>query len=356
MFKAKHWGIAAMMMLVAFGAMASNFRVADQVYLPAAGHVAGFSSDVFISNLSSTDSVDVTFIFGPQSAGLPSAPYQTGFPKITLLPSERRELIDFFPNTLGITSGFGQVIFNACKAGADCTPALDTGENANFRPISVESRIYFAPGNCLDKYNTTVCVAAGTNPVTTGQLFAGTPWYSFVSSTNTSGLNTVFITGFRQNSAFRGNLGLVNASQFSSTTLTAKLRNGATGAQIGSDFNQTLGPLNMLQINLTNAFPAIVGTQTTNVYVEVSQGVSTPIVSSDPAKDAVANGCNNGCPAFLAYGSVLDNFSSDATTLEPQFTKALNTTQIACVYTPDQLTVPCTLKMGGQTVRRAARH
>ena len=352
MFKAKHWGIAAMMMLVAFGAMASNFRVADQVYLPAAGHVAGFISDVFISNLSS-DSVDVTFIYGPQS--IASAPYQTGFSKITLLPNERRELLDFFANTLGIQSGFGQVIFNACKAGADCTPALDTGENPNFRLISVESRIYFAPANCLDKYNTTVCGAAGTNAVTTGQLFAGTPWYSFVSSTNTSGLNTVFITGFRQNAAFRGNLGLVNASQFSSTTLTAKLRNGATGAQIGTDFNQTLGPLNMLQINLTNAFPAI-SAQTTNVYVEVSQGVSTPVVSSDPAKDAVANGCDNGCPAFLAYGSVLDNFSSDATTLEPQFTKALNTTQIACVYTPDQLTVPCTLKVGGKTVRRAARH
>src|SRR4051812_33722074 len=65
MFKAKQWGVAAAMLLVAFGASASNFRVADQVYLPIAGHIQGgsslFVSDVFISNLSS-DAVQVSLI------------------------------------------------------------------------------------------------------------------------------------------------------------------------------------------------------------------------------------------------------------------------------------------------------
>ena len=45
-------------------------------------------------------------------------------------------------NTLHLISAFGQLIFNACKAGADCTPDPTTGLNANFRNISVESRIY----------------------------------------------------------------------------------------------------------------------------------------------------------------------------------------------------------------------
>ena len=53
MFKVKLAVAAAM--FVAVGAFASNFRVADQVYVPAAGHIVGgsqlFISDVFISNL-----------------------------------------------------------------------------------------------------------------------------------------------------------------------------------------------------------------------------------------------------------------------------------------------------------------
>ena len=64
MFKTKIWGVAAAMTLVALGAMASNFRVADQVYIPIAGHVSNatttFVSDVFLSNLSPTDQVSIS--------------------------------------------------------------------------------------------------------------------------------------------------------------------------------------------------------------------------------------------------------------------------------------------------------
>ena len=93
MFKAKHWGVAAAMMLVAFGAMASNFRVADQVYIPIAGHIQGgsslFVSDVFISNLT-TDQVQVSLIYGPQNtAGIARAiavGSQASFLLVYLLP------------------------------------------------------------------------------------------------------------------------------------------------------------------------------------------------------------------------------------------------------------------------------
>src|SRR6266852_3742224 len=99
MLKVKQLGVAAAVALFAGAAMASNFRVADQVYIPAAGHVVGagatFVSDVFISNLSD-DSVDVSIVLSQTPAGT-----QIAFPKkLTLAPRERRELPDFISNTL----------------------------------------------------------------------------------------------------------------------------------------------------------------------------------------------------------------------------------------------------------------
>src|SRR5437660_2493717 len=141
MFKVKQLGVAAAITLFAGAAMASNFRAADQVYVPAAGHIssssATFVSDIFISNLSD-DSVDVSVILATGTAGT-----QITFPRVlTLAPRERRELRDFVKNTLNQQSALGQLIFNACKATADCTPDPTTGLNMNFRNISVESRIY----------------------------------------------------------------------------------------------------------------------------------------------------------------------------------------------------------------------
>ena len=55
-----------------------------------------------------------------------------------------------------------------------------------------------------------------------------------------------------------------------------------------------------------------------NYFVTVEQTASEPF-------GTVPQGCDLGCPAFLAYGSVLDNVSGDATTLEAQYLKELQT-------------------------------
>jgi len=313
--------VAAAIVFVAAGAMASNFRAADQVYVPAAGHIGGssgtFISDVFISNLS-TDPVSVSVIYGSTAAGT-----QANFSNIIhLAAGERREIVDFFPSVLNLQTGFGQLIFNGCKEGGvcdvtTCPNGATTGVCPDFRNISVESRIYsIPPGTTLAQ-----------NPPTNGQLFAGLPWYSFVSSDASGvGLDKVFITGLRNNAGYRGNVGLVNASQFSSTTLSIKLFNGLTGAQIGSTATVPLGPLGHTQQNLGAMFPAFTGATATNAYLTVEQG------NTVPTSDAAANGCANGCPAFFAYGSVLDNQSGDATTLEPQYLQALTTAAINCIY------------------------
>ena len=70
-----------------------------------------------------------------------------------------------------------------------------------------------------------------------------------------------------------------------------------------------------------------------------------------PAGDAAANGCPTGCPAFFAYGSVLDNQTNDPTTLEPQYLQPLTNNAITCIYSPD--VAAC---KSGTTIHRAVKH
>ena len=329
MFKTR-FAVAAAILFVAVGAFASNFRVADQVYVPAAGHIVGgnalFISDVFISNLTS-DPVDVSVIFSAGAAG--GAP-QTFNKIVTLAANERQEIPDFVGTKLNLTSALGQLVFNACKTGGNCDVTTcpngqTTGECADFRNISVESRIYSVASNSANP----------TTAPSTGQLFSGIPWYNFVSSDAASvGLDKVFLTGLRNTGQYRTNIGLVNASQFSTTTLVVKLFDGKTNTPIGTPFQQTLGPLGQAQPNIASMFSGFSGATATNAYVTVEQS------NTIPTADASANGCPNGCPAFFAYGSSLDNNSGDATTLESQYMKSLwdigaNHGAIACIYNSD---------------------
>lgn len=329
MLKLKQFVFAASAVLVAAGAMASNFRAADQIYLPVAGKVATFKTDVFISNLT-TDTVTVTcaVIQGVNGGG---TSIQTGFTAINLLPNERREIIDFFPTALGLTSGLGQVVLNACKQGSDCVNTIDpnTGESPNFRNISVESRIY-----STDAANNT-----------TGQLFSGLPWYSYVSQNQAANkLDKVFIVGIRQTGStgtvgtYRSNIGVTNASQFSSTTLKLTLFD-KTGAQVGTT-NVALGPLGQSQQNVTALFSTFTGASATGGWLQVEQ------ISVTPTADAAQNGCSDGCPGFFAYASQLDNGSNDATTMESQYTVPLSSTALLAIY-------PST---AGKGVHRAAKH
>lgn len=326
MFKLKHLGLAAALILVAAGSMASNFRGADQVYVPAAGHLvsanATFVSDVWVSNLSSTDSVSVSVIYTPSGA-TPTPQYFDNV--ITLRPLERKEFVDFFPTALGLNSAFGTLIFNGCKQSADCLTQDDQGFSPNFRDIAVFSRIYSIPAG----------QTSPANQPTTGQAFPGIPWYNFVSSRQAStGLSRVFIAGIRntgtagQVGTYRGNIGVMNASQYSTTTLILKLWNGANPTQqIGSDFPVTLGPLGHQQVNVSTAFSAFgTGATSTNAFVTVEQ------TNNVPTNDAPTTCLPDGCPGFLAYGSVLDNATGDATTLETVYEKALTGAALDVIY------------------------
>ena len=332
----KKFGLAAVMMLFAVSAMASNFRAADQVYLPAAGKIASFASDVYVSNPNSFP-VTVSVIYATTTAGT-----QTLFPNLfTLAAGERREFIDFMgtaqPNGLGLGSALGQLVFNGCKQNQDCganTQDPNTGISPNFADITVESRIY----------------STAANGGTTGQLFSGLPWYTFASQDQqNNSLDTVFITGLRQSAGsgagtYRANVGLVNASQFSNTTMVVKLfRHDAASTRCGSDFRVQLLPLGQLQQNVAVMFPGCTG----SFWATVNQESSTA------TGDSPVSCGSSGCAGFFAYGSVLDGVTNDATTMEAQYTKSLNSAQIACIYPAPDQTVTCksTPKM-----RRAVKH
>lgn len=318
--------IAAALTLCAAGAYASNFRGADQVYIPVAGHAAGasgtFISDVYISNLDLDEAVSVSVILQPFGATLPAdGSVGTEFKDVILLqPGERKEYLDFFRSALNVQSGFGQLIFNACKQGTSCGPETqdpDTGYSENFRPISVTSRIYQ--------------VTSARPGETTGQLFSGIPWYNFVSQLQSDvGLDKVFITGIThtgnpgQLGTFRTNIGLVNASQYSSTTLVVKLYQGRLAeANLKGTAQVPLAPLGNVQPGLSTLFPGV--PFGSNYFVTVEQTASQPFGN-------VPQGCELGCPAFLAYGSVLDNVSGDATTLEAQYMKELDPEALNIIY------------------------
>ena len=333
----KKFGVAVLAVLCALPVMASNFRAADQVYVPAAGKIASFASDIYVSNVNSFP-VTVSVIASTGPGGT-----QTTFTNLfTLAANEKREFVDFVgtaqPNGLGLNGFLGQLIFNGCKQGTSCgadTQDPNTGISPNFADITVESRIY-STGSI-----------ASLPTGTTGQLFTGYPWYNFASQDQqNNGLDTVFIVGIRQNSAFRSNIGLVNASQFSTTQMVVKLFR-PDGSRCGTDFVTTLGPLGHTQPSLSSItqFTGCTGT----FWATVNQQNSTAVTDgSSPASCGTT-----GCAGFFAYGSVLDNVTNDATTLEPQYQKSLNAAQIACIYPAPDQTITCksTPKM-----RRSVRH
>lgn len=324
--------VAAAMLLTAVGAQASNFRAADQVYIPAAGHFVGgsgvFITDAYVANLTA-DTVTVSAIVQPVNVATdPNNPTTIGTDynnAFELAPFERKEFKDFMRTGLNIAgNSFGFVILNGCKKGTDCGPATQDadGYSENFRSISVETRIYSIPSE------------DAVTPPTTGQLFTGLPWYTYVSELdNAVDLDKVFITGITHNGApgeagtFRSNIGLINASQYSSTTLVVRAYQGTLNtAGFKAEALVTLSPLQNTQrgfLGPNNLFPNLPAGG--NYFVTVEQR------DSEPTPDAPAS-CTLGCPAFLAYGSVLDNGSGDATTLEPQYLVELSSAALEALY------------------------
>ena len=296
--------IAALVAVMATGAMASAFRAADTVYLPVAGKVAGannsfFRTDVWLSNVSSTPA-NVWVAFAPQgqdNSGAPDAAENIG----VLAAGERREIVDIMGQVFGLAGTettpipIGQLIFFAYREGVS---AADCEINPNdCRQITVEARIY-----------TTTAEGA-----TFGQLVPGIPWYHVASPIVLPGSNLdhTFITGIRQNAEYRTNIGLVNASADANAQIEVTLRSSTN--QVLGTHNETLPPLGFVQRNVGAMFSGFTGTGAWVDIRQIDTGAGTFVAS-------------------LAYGSLLDQRSNDPTYLEAQYEPPLDEQMINCIY------------------------
>lgn len=283
-----------------------NFRSGDAIYFPAV-HLAGssiFASDVYITNCS-TDPVSISVAFVPVNIANPPITWVRN--AIHLTSGQTKEYDDFLPSVLKLSSGMGLVVLSSCKEGADCDK-----DHAQQRPlISAESRIYSF-------------VKAGGPTV--GQDFAGIPWRSTANPdiySDSHGMDAPFIVGIKVSDQYRTNLGLINASEFEYCTLTATLFDGTDGGK-RDEYKITLGPLGNMQLNVLQAFPKLAAWSRLNRNKPVTNAVIVVTQSNVvPVSDAAQFDCGDGCPGFIAYASVIDNTTNDATTLEAQYKREL---------------------------------
>lgn len=280
----------------------ANAQPSDIVYLLGVGHVvssATFVSDVTLRN-AADDPIIVTPFFTPANIERPVTIRGDGIP---LAPRQVLSLGDFLKNQMHI-EGFGTVAFAGCKEGADCTGT----STVDYRPIDVESRIY--------------SFASSPSGPTTGQDLPAVPWRETATSgiySDAAGQEKLIIIGIKVSDVERTNIGAVNVSAFSSCILEMTLIDG-TDQGVRDVHEVALAPSAGVLVNLIDAFPKLKewsrlnrGRPVTNATITLTQrGVV-------PTADARQNGCIDGCPAFFAYGSQLDNRTTDATTLPARF-------------------------------------
>ncbi|HEU5161809.1 MAG TPA: hypothetical protein VFV54_01565 [Thermoanaerobaculia bacterium] len=297
--------VSALVLLTAAGASASNFRAADLVYVPNAGKLPGatatYETDVWISNPNSTPAT-VWVAFAPAGLGVNNSGAPAAAVKLStdLAANERREINDIVGNLFPSQVGkLGHLLFFGYRQGVNSADCQATPTDC--RAISVEARVFATTG--------------GTNPRTFGMTVSGIPWYNYVSpSALDSRLREVFVTGIREfgvagTNGFRTNIGVVNASGTQQAQLRVTVYK-SDGSVAGSS-TITLEPLGMLQQNVTAWAPGFTGTGWARVE-QVDTG----------AQDL----------AFLAYGTLNDNQTSDITWLEAQYSMPWDEAMAQCIY------------------------
>lgn len=284
--------------LVALPAHAQS-RPADQLYIPIVAHVGTYSTDLTVTNLG-TDRVSINLLFAPNNG--PVNPNGWRLNVLTLDPGESSK-----PHEIGEfgIAGQGQLVIDACKVGAFCSPSIDPAsdplaqryrENAGaMRVISASARIYSSNG-------------LGTR----GDSIVATPWHALPGADLVDvGMDRVQVGGIKSDARYGTQIGLVNGSQFSATFLTAILRDGMNVEYARASVR--LDPMESTKQSAEQMFPNAFGTnrlnRTTpisNPWIEVIQAVVIPTEQA-----AAMVGCENGCPRFDAYASVTDSASGD---------------------------------------------
>ncbi len=299
----------------------AQFPAADRVVLPTAGHASNgattFVSNVTITNLS-VGPVTIDVIYSPVNTLAANADSNHPNELLMYFPAviriaNRASLTfpDFFANTLKMPSGNGMLIFKAHRDLPDRWRSMGD----SWRDMSAFDAY------CLISVESSSCSTTIGEHDVTGKLcaigmcahcesFPGIPWHEYVSSDDRQALAKVSINWIKSTPQFRTKIGINNLSQWSSTTIGVTLFDG-NGVQRGQ-IQQRLGPLeNMIQeVGIAAGWFKDIPP---NAWVKVEQAATEPI------PEAKSTDCSDGCPAFTAYGVMIDSQTGDQTRLPPEF-------------------------------------
>ncbi len=349
-------GLAAALLLAGAPAWAS-FMASDLVYVPVAAHNDGtagtvWRTDLTITNVETTDAVDVAIYFLPSGAGDNSAILDSRTSGLGGRDSEGwghvdQSLADIPPggtvtlhdivgqywlDEYGSRAYLGGLVVFAYQAGT-----LDAGGDHQYRNVIVQSRTYD---------ETTVWVPDPDNagqfieqPATYGQTIPGVPWYD-VADAGFTDLSYQFLTGATEDDSTRFNVGVLNTSDPQTTVLIQIEAYGPDGVQLEDadgnplSFSFYLGPLQHQQFNevLSSRFGL---SGVSNITLKVS------IAAFTTAGTKVV-------PTMVSYGSLVDNSSNDPTTILPSFSIPYN---VDCVWS-SRTAGASTRGLDQQTIRR----
>jgi len=297
----------------------------EQLHIPYVVHSAPYLTDLTLTNLTA-DRVSISYTFRSANShdADPNAPLLQQRVDVRYL--NPRQSLTVEVGEIGI-SGQGQLVINACKEFIPCGDAIDQTSDPinphvlqNFNPaairkISASVRIY------------SVSATGGTH----GDSMTAIPWYALPGLDGAAGMNRVQIVGIRNEGHFTTQIGLNNASVYSTTVLTAILHDGS-GVERGRRWTETLGPFESVKRSAeemfgADAFAANRLNRTAAIqsaWVEVQQ---TAVMPNELAARTV--GCESGCPRFYAWASVTDSKSLDFSIVEPSFEMVEKSSEVA---------------------------
>jgi len=287
----------------------------EQLHIPYVVHSAPYFTDLTLTNLT-TDRVSISYTFRSANShdADPNAPQELRRADVRYL--NPRQSLTVEVGEIGI-SGQGQLVVHACKEFIPCGDIIDQTSDPtnprvlqNFNPaairkVSASVRIY------------SMSASGGTR----GDSMAAIPWYALPGLDGAPGMDHVQIVGIRSDGHYTTQIGLNNASSYSSTMLTVILHDGS-GAERGRRWTETLGPFESVKRSAEGMFGADAfaanrlnrTAATQSAWVEVQQTVVTP---NELAARTV--GCESGCPRFYAWASVTDSKSLDFSIVASSF-------------------------------------
>jgi hypothetical protein len=343
---------AALVACAAAGPVQAAFNAADLVYVPVVAHTTGLNdsvwrSDVSITNVGDTDAIDVALVFLPSGirdnsslfdgsrgredwvGGRDSDGFGTVDPVLADIPPGGTVVLEdvvetYWPDS-GASNGQGALVVFSYLA-----DTLEDNGSRTYRDCVVNSRTFnigtvYQPdpdneGEFLELEGTF------------GQNIAGVPWYNLADPAavlTDEDDNIVYDFSFeildfgREDDAFRYNLGMVNVSDLQ-TSLTMSIEPiAADGSAItGAEGNG---------LNLVVNIPPL-------AHVQYSQILSTIFSQEDldqaRFKVSVLQWTSQGVetvPAFISYGSLVDNVTNDPMTVMPTFAYPYDT---ECMWNP----------------------